>query len=226
MKKLLSIILAIAIIATLMPTAFGAGAETKKIEYVFSFNAYADENGAQNNTSFQKGDLITKTQSRNMYSDHNAWSAAGFSWAVTAQLYKDSLFWNSATGRVSGNGQENDLLSAAMVLEINETGTFIPTLYYTPKTSSPIYNIYLVKKNEADSFSEWSADAVNALLSEYLEEKVSDASCIGTVDMWGSEKSASKELLTVNITEKGEYFLIFVDEGANSAWEALVDSKG
>jgi len=219
MKKFISLILAIAIIATLMPTAFGAGAETKKIEYVFSYEAYADENGAQLSEGFSNANVITGTQS-NMCAGYNAWSAAGFSYAKATTLYKDSLFWNSLTDRVSGDGQENKPLSAAIVLEINETGTFRPTLYYKPQTSAPRYNIYFVKKNEADSFSPWKADAENALLSKYLKEKASDASYIGTIDMYGTAESASEELLAVNITEKGEYFLIFVDEGANEKWLA------
>ncbi|MBQ7053970.1 MAG: hypothetical protein IJN97_01995, partial [Oscillospiraceae bacterium] len=39
-------------------------------------------------------------------------------------------------------------------------------------------------------------------------------------DMYGTANSGKAELNSVNITETGEYYLIFVDDGVNSSWAA------
>ena len=229
MKKLLSIITAIAILMSALPTVFAAESELSgNIEYVFSLNAYADESGNPVTSGGSNADVLTTTQ-KAMYTGYNAWSAEGFSFTQSLQLSKDGyLFWNSTTGRVSGEDQADVYLAAAIVLEVTERGTFVPALEYIPKTSAPIYNVYFAKKQpdenlsdtHEDNVSGWRKNKTNTNLVSYIGNRCSSANHLGRVDMYGTADSGKAELNSVNITETGEYYLILVDDGVNKDWTA------
>ena len=64
MKRILAILLTICMITSALPVSFAAESESSgNIEYVFSYKAYADENGAQRTGSASNANVLTTTQS-------------------------------------------------------------------------------------------------------------------------------------------------------------------
>ena len=147
MKKLLSALIAIMLIATMIPQSL-AVEETKfeGYEYVFSREAVDTENNP--NLLNDDGRMLTSTMAT-MELTHieeaasAAWRPASHNYIYGAEVKaaaNGGMYWKATKS-------PTDMLTCyAIELEVKNGGKYIPSITFTKKKSSPIVDIYLVKE--------------------------------------------------------------------------------
>jgi len=219
-KRLLSVLLAIIMVVAMLPTAFASDAGTDTIEYVFNCNAFGEK------TNITDAAIVTKKKS-DIADGYNKWNIEGVSQVRTGSaIQKGALYILASTNRVTDAG--TNTIATAIVLDVTQTGTFIPKLTYTGLPNSPKYKVYFAKKKTGDDVSGWcngsKHNSNNAKLNAYIAT-LTDAEYLGEVDTYWQTSTAnmSKELKEINITEEGAYYLILADNGISSLAGTISD---
>ena len=208
MKRTLSIILALVMIISLLPTAFAAEKnltpKQSAFEYSFTASAFDLTKSPTDQTT-----LIDLEANPKVSDQWNPVLRYGVNWMQTAIL---SGNYTNYTVRID-NAKKNYCV-VAFKINIASAGTFIPKLNYMSIESGYIHDIYLVKSNEnvkpVGLVSQEERDAILGLITE--------DSYIGTVDTYGKTSewtSASLDPVTIAEGEEGDYILILNANGYN-----------
>ncbi|MBQ2840397.1 MAG: hypothetical protein IJE70_03530 [Oscillospiraceae bacterium] len=235
MKKLIALTLALAMVLTLAPSVFAADTgwewarEAKS--FVYDFTSYSHE--GTDTTDYTKKNSVQTVEQKitNTKTGYQKWGfvnmqndAAGYPYTQTTYMV--------LTPRINGNGPvyDPDVTSNAgyafptawrssyiFELDIEESGTYNPTIDYTTYVNSPIVDIYLVEKPaNGDAQLNWynNGNKYN-VTTEYTWTLPSTARIGKGVDMQqaGSGVKKSAELLPVTLDESKNYYLIFIPVG-------------
>ncbi len=223
-KKVLAILIVLALVASLVPCAFAAE-EAASYEYVFSSEAHGLESGAATADRRLTSGLHTvdKTVASvsspwgfvNAYGYNGLASNSGFvNWTIKDDNDEGVAF---APGADSVPG-----VRAALAFEISASaGTYDASLSAKMGTSSVELEVYLIPK-PADT-SSWVYDATdNDTLAASKEsfynnlEAISANYRIGKVDLYGEGKDESRYIGRTTLSG-GNYYLILVPCGTNAA---------
>ncbi len=181
---------------------------TREYKYLFDRSAY----GASSNISWTQ--LAEKTPDDVVNGD--AWCGAGTRYIDNLSADDGGLYLNAGSGRAdSGVG------CLAVEFELNEPGTFIPALNYTAAPSSPIVDIYLVKKTEDTPQFEFATPKPGDINLYSYVIGLDDKYKIANLDMFAETKTVKKLVLPERvISEAGTYYLIFRTVGKNDGFVA------
>lgn len=223
MKKFISIILAAVMAFSLIPSAFAEGAETDTgaITYKFTRGAFGESSNITNVLDYKYTDVKSGGK----------WQADGFTYMNNPTIYSNRLQVTCMRNNVDpqrGTNYTGYDGAVSLILNIEKTGTFTPELGYQTNKNCMIADIYLIKKDDVDNTSGYGAKASNAKLDKYISENCGSSAYLGQVDMYSSDSSRvdadPKVLNTVNITETGAYYLIFVERDKNPSAVIIADS--
>ena len=171
--------------------SFGLTPVKAAIEYEFNCNAFGET------TNITDAAIVTKKQS-DIADGYNKWNIEGVSQVRTGSAIQDgALYILASTNRVTDAG--TNTIATAIVLDVTQTGTFIPKLTYTGLPNSPKYKVYFAKKKTGDDVSGWcngsKHNSNNAKLNAYIAT-LTDAEYLGEVDTYWQTSIAnmSKEL--------------------------------
>ncbi len=206
MKKALSIVLALMMLISILPSAFAAEKNlavydnTRK--YVFTHNAYGKTGSTTSTQNYWNAET-----DKSVSDQWNLVSRAGTNWM---QLRDDvtgaNYHWNAYQYNSGGD------ITVVFRIDIDEAGTYIPKLSYNEMTEGYIHDIYLVPD---DGSITWTAEITknrSAVLA-YLEGKTP----VATVDMWGETSGVKKTAVLDSYTaaSAGKYLLVLRSNGYN-----------
>ncbi|MBQ8004215.1 MAG: Ig-like domain-containing protein, partial [Oscillospiraceae bacterium] len=220
-KRIISLMLALCMVLSLIPTVTFAAPENGKeyrtaFEYEFNSQAYNSSSmiyvAAKENPAISRSldDIVSGDQWK-------VWSI----WANSAQLQP------SPEGIDFNNTLSNKDGSTAIVIDLNITkpGTYIPSLVYSGKPSAFIADVYLTKKTGDDDSAAWKGINLNGNSAARVPFRTRVSAIpadekLGTVDMFETEEKKGKKTkefgeFTINDGEEGEYLLIIRANGVN-----------
>ena len=244
MKKLLAIILAISMCISLLPGfAYATGEATNDgaITYNFGYGAY----GATKDISRSLGSSGYDTDNSELldgydinsvtlaHLDYNEvfatvntapWRADGHRRTTGMTLKKDELNI-TADARARSTPPE---VHFALIIDIKEPGTYVPTLAYGEGQRGVKYDIHFMKKESDRGYGFYHTDKTGigaaALYNDLVgTNNIGDTYKIGSVNMYNpsyalnSENKTSAELDTITVDEAGEYYVLFETVGVGDA---------
>ena len=203
MKRFISILLCVAMCVSLLPlNALAASGIT--IEYVFSGSGAI---GLYHSSAIRSG---------NAASDNSALSA----WPVPTDKVDGTyrLITFTTTGKpmsfTPGSATPSGSVLAAGTWEItvSKDATYTPTVSLLASASSPVYDVYLTKKNTSNPQFEQGKK-----LDEPYASGISASDYIGTIDGFGaSDGSVITETFSDKVLTAGTYYLTFAANGSNA----------
>ncbi len=223
MKKLMSILICVAMILSLIPAIAAAGDGT--LEYVF--------------TNSEQGGSGTVTPVKEAF---HGWSVNEDKWQFVnmvnysaCALYDGHLNWGFSTtlGKPEYNGEDKMTGAYAIELEITETGTYTPTLNYRAVKEGAKAEVYLVEKEKfasgasgeyyfnpditatkAGYDNEDNTARREAFISAVKAMSANDR--LGTVNTYSTETADNqpKTFRDIEIEKEGSYILVIVPTGA------------
>ncbi len=211
MKKLLSIILAIVMIAAMLPSAFAATA-SEEYEYVFKLEAL----GSQASDGY-RSKLATMTLETPLPSVSDKWKVATSRFLYNVYSQKEGILWNGDKRYATGG---NSMF--AVEIWVPTDGTYKPSLNYSAIQSAPVVDIYLVKEGtEAggcypSDFQFVTSGDGDAKTSTFIRA-LGDGYKLGHVDMWGGStttdygniKTIDFNDLELQLDGNSNYYLCF-----------------
>ncbi|MBQ2741893.1 MAG: hypothetical protein IJF32_03730 [Oscillospiraceae bacterium] len=217
MKNLLSIILAIVMIAAMLPSAFAATA-FEGYEYVFTNKAF----GVTDGSNYVRSKLATMTLETPDSSLSHPWKVAGSNLLYNVYAQTEGIVWNGYT-----DNAKNSESAFAIEISVSNGGTYKPSLRYSTIKSAPKVDIYLVKeKTEAGDYSTddikfIDSDNAKSDTSSFIEA-LGDTGKLGQVDMWGTGSYTSIGTESFNDLElqldgNSKYYLCFRTAGVNDS---------
>ena len=203
MKRFISILLCVAMCVSLLPlNALAASGIT--IEYVFNGNGAI---GLYHSSAIRSG---------NASSDNSALSA----WPVPTDKVDGTyrLITFKTTGKpmsfIPGSATPSGSALAAGTWEItvSKDATYTPTVSLLAAASSPVYDVYLTKKDTANPQFEQGKK-----LDEPYLSAISAADYIGTIDGYGaSDGTVITETFSDKALTEGTYYLTLAANGSNA----------
>ncbi len=218
MKRLLSALIAIILIATMIPQSLAAETDEKDYTYVFSNNAFEGE-------KVTRSELAEMTYNSLNVSVTDLWKVAGTRYINGVQSTDYGLMINAKHGRTSGVG--------CFVVEIYvpEGGTYTPSLEYFTRNSAPIVDVYLVKEGTtAGDYSTsdilFATNTTDHLSTFNFVKNLDEKYKLKNFDMWGNT-TAFIETTTeyfgnveLKLDDNSKYYLIFRTGGKNDSFVA------
>ena len=163
MKKLLAIILAIAMYMSLFPAAYAEGNDTSGAggyEYNFTVSALSESA-----TSLGYSDLKTKTLTDVITAVSDPWKWAGF--AFTTNLYSTA---SGVQMYVPKNRADAGISYVVLELDVKNGGEYAPSLVYKTQDGSLKADVYLIKN--VDTINDFSVETTggggNVEISNYV----------------------------------------------------------
>ena len=228
MKKVISVILALALCISLVPATFASDtgyewARNPKT-YVYEFNNSAHEHSEQKDTySFHLGEhkySNLKTETAGKWGFVTLQNGYGFATAA------DHLYWTIRllTGDpiyAPGTSMPGTNSSFVLEVEVGNAGKYTPYLTYIEDKSSPIVDIYLFEA-PADRTA-WDCTYTGSGLSvaagyEAVIANLDSSKRIGNAINLNGSSGEKKAALTPVELEKGRYFIVIVPVKAVTGW--------
>lgn len=220
MKKALSIILALCLVISLVPSAFAAESNTVVYEpniqnYVMNSSAFGAAGTFSDTVHSVENNL--NTNARWGYVNHRTGSSYG--------VYDKAIQWSyvigeSAPSPYTGTGD----VMLALEIEVTKKATYQPTLFFERASNAPCVDVYLFKKpDDGDKYYRSKNSNGNMLFYNVRDTRANDR--IGTVDTYGERVADSHKFDRLLDLDAGRYFLVFIPNGASKDW-AAISNKG
>ncbi|MBE6911018.1 MAG: hypothetical protein E7473_00660 [Ruminococcaceae bacterium] len=179
-------------------------------ERIHTYNFNYGSHGATGIVS--RENLLNYTLDTIVAAKSDPWEFNGWRYAYNGYIMSDHLRWNAGTVRADG------ILITAMTIKATE-GTYVPALEYNILPSGYITDIYLIKKESTDVYSQIGSNGNDANLANRVE-KLNGQGKIGTIDMYSDKEDKKTTTFgEVTLPDTGEYLLIFHSAGTNTAIE-------
>jgi len=252
MKKLLAMLLAAAMMLSLLPATFAAEESLTthpSYEYVFNNAAHGIAQALADEINATKGEDETKVTVdglrplRSGYHtiERTVTSASSGRWGFlnvkTASGYatnEDNTIWHYSTTpgikpfftRGTGYDEKYHSMAIAFEIEVPQGGVYKPSVTFQKYYASPKFDVYLLPK-PADSWHYADADG------DVFFRNVANLGAneyLGSVDLWGANGDNSvatdnDSLRPVNLSE-GNYYLVFVGNGTNEQYTEEAHTNG
>ncbi len=241
MKKTLSIIIAAAMLISLVPSAFAADKELE-VKYNFDFGAagYGETAEIGSDTLKTYGDLSTESQDSkegHTWATKNTdpWVVDGHRYVTTLALtgsdvgtsttkQPNSIYAYVYNTRVWGSGAKKTAAGIVVRLQIDKAGTYVPELTYYPHKGLAMYDVYLVSlktKNyylQASDRNSLTFNNSKITSSVYTVLKANSKTFLGQINMYDTDETAkSVRLNSYTISEEeaayGQFALFFYPNG-------------
>ncbi len=202
-KRLLSLLLAVAMMLSLLPTTvFAVEGDTEPAdEYNYVFNSPA-HNIQSDQRSLNSGYHTIDTTVTSVSSGR--WGFYGVKTATNYSTNNTNTHWSSNIGT---NPPAEGVSILAFELEVPDGGVFTPTFNHEANANASKVDLYLVK-----------APATNTGAAAALElAKADENAYLGQVDCF---EGSSAEFDNVEL-ESGNYIFLIVPNSANENWTAL-----
>ncbi|MBQ9986206.1 MAG: Ig-like domain-containing protein [Oscillospiraceae bacterium] len=204
-KRLLSLLLAVAMMLSLLPTTvFAVEGDTEPADeynYVFNSPAHnADDTNRGLNSGIHTIENTVTSVSSGRWGFYGIKTGTGYS---TTDKY---IQWSSNIGTTPPTEGGSVLV---LELEVPDGGVFKPTYNYTRGDNASKVDLYLVKAPETATGAAGALELAKADENAYL----------GQIDCY---EGASAEFDNVEL-ESGNYLLVIAPNGANENWTALQD---
>lgn len=247
MKKLFAIILALSMIAAMLPagTALAADEETEKYEFIFAKEAFGY-------TTTQSEQIYVNTSGFTSIKSGNKWKVVnrlGGMAKASAYLHKKNSFLQFGTSSENGtytgtdDAHDNALLIEIQLRDTDGTaatdGVYVPTVeneQHRKQTYFGIVDLYLVATSDVSKYG-WNVDEINNVTVEDVNTiltkvpKLGDTSWTPTSDVLhfysaNQTKNATDNVLTADRLELtgGNYYLIATIEKPKE-WEIATGSS-
>lgn len=214
MKKIITTILAMTFILSMLPGVAAASAEDGGMHFIFGADAYGatselDKDGLQ--TKKAEGKLATVNT--------DPWRIDGQRYMYTMYAYPSSntTYGNCLRWRVYKKRYNTGIGAIAILLDVQKTGTFDPSLEYYYESAAYTMNVYLIPESDISTTvrsslscsGEGDGNLATFLNGLSADDKVKYG--LGNVDMRNADQdSATTAALTetYEIKEKGNYYLM------------------
>ncbi len=239
-KRSLSLILALAMMLSLLPTMSFAAETGDGVHFNFGAKGYGATAEIDMDTLKTYGD----TSATPDVSDNLTWASVNTDpWVVdghyraqsgypalthdavsAATKMPNALTWYAYGTRAWASGAVKHDSAAAIRVKIDETGTFIPTVTYHARPDLCIYEVYLVPWSELIGNYRNRLKFANSALSSTVRPGITNY-FIGNVDMYGETAGTKTSFLDDYVVEKaGEYVLFFFSNGLNEKLAAKYEN--
>ncbi len=209
MKKLLSFILATAIIFTFLPAmhASASGTDPHTITYKFAADSVFDANGK----SYKDNNPNDTSLYLSNVKDYVNWSYVFEKVGSSSNLKNSRLTFNW-----QHSGDKSHTYGAVVLkITVDETHLYTPVVSYPKSTTHGCVKTYVAPKNAIDTNSNGSVnqDELDAFYNAY--KPLDDVSVNQYSSKW-NEGPYSKEFGDV-LLEEGEYYLVFLIDDYNDS---------
>ena len=232
MKRFLALTVALALMLSLAPSVFAEDAgwewarEAKSFVYEFNSYAHAGTNttaGTKNYVHSVEQTIATASEGYCKWGFVNMRNDTAFPYTDTTHMVLNP--------RMNGNGPvyDPDVTSNAgyefstvwrsayaFELDIEESGTYLPTIDYTTDTQSPIVDIYLIEKPaNGDEALNWHTNGKDtSIIQTYAWTLPSTARIGKSIDMKNATTlNKSAELMPVELDASKNYYLFIIPVG-------------
>ncbi|MBQ2741894.1 MAG: Ig-like domain-containing protein, partial [Oscillospiraceae bacterium] len=219
-KRLVSMLLALSMLLSLLPTGF-VSANTNAsegYEYVFKLEAL----GSQASDGY-RSKLATMTLETPLSSVSDPWKVAASRFLYNVYSQPEGILWNGDKSYATGG---NSMF--AVEISVPTGGTYKPSLRYSAIKSAPIVDVYLVKEGTKaggyypSDFQFVTSGNGDAKTSAFIRG-LGDDYKLGQVDMWGGSTTTDyKNIVTesfgdleLQLDENSKYYLCFHTVGLN-----------
>ncbi len=225
MKKFLSIVLAVAMIATLFPATFALAKDTGGYTYLFTRDAFGSGSNVQRDALAEITDSLLDPNLT------DSWKVAGSFCLYNVFSASYGLYWNAYTNRTNGDG------CFGVEIYVPEGGTYIPSLTYLAGKWAPIVDVYLVKDGTqagkyTTDYIEFDATAEGSGYGNtyYYITGLDKSYKLKKLDMWGDTTAYTNKVTETfdNMElelESGKYYLLFRTVGKNDNFSAMVSGS-
>ncbi|MBQ7119317.1 MAG: Ig-like domain-containing protein, partial [Oscillospiraceae bacterium] len=175
-------------------------------ERVFTYNFNYGAHGATGTVS--RVDISKYTLETIDSSKSDPWEFNGWRYAYNGYLFADHVRWNAQARRADG------VLITAFTIKAQE-GKYVPTIEYNTLPSGFIADIYLVKKEATDTYSQFGSNGNDVNLINRINA-LNGTGKIGTIDMYTAEEGKKETTFDeITLSDTGEYLLLFHATGTN-----------
>ena len=223
MKKLLCILLTMAMVLGIVPAAFAAGNATEAVVYKFDRASI----GSPDADVVLADDGFPKVENgvEPTYTGENPWRLGGLRRGLYVGATADGFSYKAVTSRLS---EENESI-IAIALEVKDGGEYIPSLTYKAKANAPIVNVYFAKSNvqngnySVGNFMQTMGN--HAAIKNYVNYHTFTGYKLGSFDMHSSEPKVETHVFDAPLSLDGEsvYYLYVCGKGKND--EYIGDTK-
>ena len=220
MKKITSVVLAILLVATMIPQGFAAEEYARDYNYLFTKEAF----GSISNIA--RSALAEMTYDSLDSDATDSWKVAGSRYLYNAQANAYGLYWNAYANRAdSGYG------CFGVEIYVPEGGVYIPSLTYLARNSAPIVDVYLVKEGTVsgtlttDSIQFAASGNDHSGTYNYILN-LDNQYKLKNLDLWGDTTAYTNKVTenfnNVELTLDGnsKYYLLFRTVGKNEGFVA------
>ncbi|MBE6912407.1 MAG: hypothetical protein E7473_07770 [Ruminococcaceae bacterium] len=221
MKRILSLILVIAMAFCLAPTSFAAN-ETEQgngNEWVFNLASH----GLTEETTMAPDNVTPFTLDTTVADISDKWEYINQASSSTRSATKDYLYWtkrNQSSAPVFN--PDNNSTTNVIIFELvpDTSGTFNPSLSYISSTASASYDVYFFEKPhdiwKVSSTMTDGASSVRSGITLYIQ-KFPEA-YIGNFDAYGNETVETIGFPKVTVTAGESYYFVLIANGRNDNW--------
>ena len=187
-------------------------------ERVFTYNFNYSSHGATGRVS--RVDLANYSLETIVPSKSDPWELNGWRYAYNGYFWEDHVRWNAQARRADG------ALITAFTIKAQE-GKYVPSIEYNTLPSGYIADIYLVKKEATDTYSQFNSNGNDVNLLNRITA-LNGKGKIGTIDFYTSEAGIGTTTFDeITLDETGEYLLLFHATGTNPEMirESYIDGQ-
>ncbi len=179
-------------------------------ERVFTYNFNYGAHGATGRVS--RENIVNYTLETIDSSKSDPWEFNGWRYAYNGYLWDDHVRWNAYARRADG-----DLITAFTIKA--QEGKYVPSIEYNTLPSGFIADVYLVKKEATDTYSQFGSNGNDVNLLKRINA-LNGKGKLGTIDMYTAEADIGKTVFDeISLEETGEYLLLFHATGTNPELE-------
>ena len=225
MKRILSLILAIALVATFVPTAFAADPEDNTNngngnEWIFNLASH----GLTEECSLAPDNVTPFTLDTTDADISDKWEYVNQASSSTRNVTKDYIYWTKRNqSNVPVFNPDDNSTTNAIIFELvpDTSGTFYPNISYISGTASAMYDVYFFEKpHDTWKVSSTMIDGfrtVRSGITAYIKNNPSVY--VGNFDAYGDGTLKVAGFPKVTVTSGKSYYLVLIANGRNEAWE-------
>ncbi len=220
MRKILSAIIALALVVSLFPVAFAAEANAENAgENAFVFSTDVHGNYTAGTNAFYKGNVTVENADTSL---SDVWGFVNQHYSSTYCVSENYLWWRHNRAKGVPSFPSSNSSSVALELKPDTSGTFTACLDFITATSSVQYDVYLFEKPE--DTTAWYCDPdgnfSNTGAAAYREVvvKIPASARIGHFDAYGNGEGKKVYFPNVTVDKDKNYYFILTANGANEKW--------
>ncbi|MBQ6697935.1 MAG: hypothetical protein IJN09_02725, partial [Oscillospiraceae bacterium] len=218
MKRVVSCLLAAALVLALLPTFAFAANETAE-SYVYNFksglhssSAYVTQCTEWTSTDSAEGEWVCVT-----YNHTGSGTNAGkhnTNWFSFRPKVSSADMMPTYSPGIAIDSSTQFMSALTFKIEVKQGGIYTPSASIATEDSSPKWELFLTKADET----------VNSASHSSWVGSLDSSNWLGTIDGYGSGQEVSKTFLNREL-EAGSYYLTFVANGKNDLCEFTKESN-